>query len=155
MELKTEVIFRKFFEADDNMLGHFRMEKGYHIPLNICIDNMHEVEIQPDEVQSITIHSISREIEVYPTEEMYEKSVGAWAPISLIPIGTFPADDEDEEWEASAHILFSGKVLEVDYNSDAEPERPNYALLIETVDMMFILHTFRTTKSLKIMPSHA
>lgn len=52
----------------------------------------------------------------------------------MIPIGTFPLDEE-ENFRESPHIIFTGKILDVDRNPTAPPDEPNYCVTVETLEM--------------------
>ena len=50
----------------------------------------------------------------------------------MIPIGTFPLDEE-RDFKESPHIIFTGKIIDVDRNSVASPDEPNYCVTVETL----------------------
>ena len=61
------------------------------------------------------------------------------APVSLIPMGTFPVDPDDKNFQQSPNIIFSGKVLRADFDAEAAAEDPNYSIVVETFKMNFTL----------------
>ena len=52
----------------------------------------------------------------------------------MIPIGTFPLDEE-RDFKESPHIIFTGKIIDVDRNSVASPDELNYCVTVETLEM--------------------
>ena len=52
----------------------------------------------------------------------------------MIPIGTFPLDEERDFIE-SPPIIFTGKIIDVDRNPVASPDEPNYCVTVETLEM--------------------
>ena len=110
------------------------------IPVNIFIDNAEEYAGFVSGLCLIDICGVGSNYDFYPSEEDYLASKPGMAPISMIPMGTFPLPDKEEDFEPSPHILFNGKVLDVDWNENAGPEDVNCCLLIETLGLTFHLY---------------
>lgn len=135
----TKLYFRHFADDEDGKMGCFESEE-MEIPLNIHIDNYEECSEMPEGPCQVEIYGIGSQIEVYETEEAFRASGSPMAEVSLIPIGTFPADPADDSVQPSPHILFAGKVLYVEKNSSAEPDDPNYFLFIQTLEIKVNLY---------------
>lgn len=89
----------------------------------------------------IRIYGDGRDIMVFGSAEEYRKdSESKMAVISMIPIGTFPAGDNANEFSMSPYILFTGKVLDFECDIYAEPDEPNYVATVETLGFIFRLY---------------
>ena len=64
------------------------------------------------------------------------------APVSMIPIGTFPANPEQDDFQQNAMILFTGFVREVERNPEPEDGAPFWKIRIETYGLVFDLYYF-------------
>ena len=50
------------------------------------------------------------EVSIYSSEEEYRAAGTSMAPISMIPMGTFPANPVQKDFRQNAMILFTGIV---------------------------------------------
>ena len=115
--------------------------EGMEIPVNIFIDNPDDCENAKEGPCTIDICAVGSNIRIFSSEEDYDNDeTNKMASVSMIPMGTFPANDDWEHFEQSPHILFSGKVLAVEWNPSAEPDEPNCDIVIETLGFTFNLY---------------
>ena len=113
------------------------------IPVNIHAEDDSDFEMESGEICTVDIYAVGNQISVYPSEEAYGKSDNYMAAISMIPMGTFPANPEDKNFKQSAHILYTGKVLSVEkYSQQKDKNEPDYLLSIQTYEMEFQLYTY-------------
>ncbi len=137
----TRMKFNGYRDYENGKMAICETVGSDEIPVNIFIDNAEEYAGFENGLCLIDVCGVGSNYDVFPSEEAYLASEHKMAPISMIPMGTFPLHEEDEDFEPSPHILFSGKVLDVDWNEDAEPEGANCCLLIETLGLTFHLYT--------------
>ena len=127
-------------DYEDGKMAKMFTTDDMEIPVNIFVDNANEFENAKYGVCFMDICAVGPRIEIYPTEEEYEATGTHMAIPSMIPIGTFSADPDDKDFEESPHILFTGTVIDVAWNTDAEKGEANCCLLIETLEMMINLY---------------
>ncbi|WP_409967481.1 hypothetical protein RFF05_12910 [Bengtsoniella intestinalis] len=139
--MKTEFLFYEFLDYENGKIACLEMTGDEEIPINIFIDNAENVHIQAKEHCDIDVIGIGSNIEVFASEAALKNTKQMLAPIALIPMGTFPVDSNRDNFEPSPHILFSGKVLAVEYNADATPSDANYCITVETLGMTFTVYT--------------
>lgn len=101
---------------DSALLNILMCDGDFPIPLNIEIIDAflwrnNEIS-QQDGVTSVETTWYAKQIEVIKKEFETEPSGEEMAPESLIPCGTFPARDNDENWKPSATALMNGLVVE-------------------------------------------
>ena len=136
----STLTFVCFMDYKDGKMARMETTEDMEIPVNIFIDNASEFEdLQRETPCSIDIYGVGSNIEVFPSEEAYEASGLQMAPISMIPMGTFPVND-DPDFMESPHILCSGMVTEVENMPPSNPGDPNYCLTIETLEFEFHLY---------------
>ncbi len=137
----TELTFKGFMAYEDGKIACVETTDE-EIPVNIFIDNAEEFEdMQEDSPCAVEICGVGSGIKVYASEEDYFMGEGKrMAPVSMIPMGTFPADGDWENFEQSPHILFSGRVLGVAWNPSAEPDDANCDIVVETFGFTFNLY---------------
>ena len=109
------------------------------IPLNIFAEKGSDFDLAAGEVCEIQVCGVGSGFSFFDSEEAFKAKNGNFATMSMIPIGTFPSDENDANGEESCHILFSGMVLHSQFDPDA-PE-PNARLFVQTLDMMIIVGT--------------
>ena len=111
------------------------------LPLNIFIDNAADFTAVPAGPCSIEVYGVGGEdVRLFPSEQAFRAAVTGMEPIAMIPIGTFPAEEGDDLFVQSPHILFAGLVRGVEWNPAAREDEPNCALLVETLELLFQLH---------------
>lgn len=140
MKDKTGLIFQHFMDYENGKMARLEVIAGYGLPLNLYVDNASELEINPGDRCFCAICGIGSGIKIFSSENEFKKTDHAMAPISMIPIGTFSANSEDKDFVQSPHILFTGRVLNAEFNPCAGPDEPNYCVTIETLDMNFTLY---------------
>lgn len=138
----TELYFHYFMDYEDGRMARVSIPNDdMDIPVNIFIDNADEYGDAAEGPCAIEICGVGDNVEIFSSEEDYRKAEGtSMAPISMIPMGTFPANDDWEHFEQSPHILYSGKVLDVEWDPSAEPDEPNCDIAIETLGFTFNLY---------------
>lgn len=112
------------------------------VPVNISLEEDSDWDLKEGELCNAQLWSNDYSVTVYPSEEEYSKADTHMAPISMIPMGTFPADPDQKDFKQSAMILFTGIVKEVERNPDPEDGAPVWRLRIETYAMAFDLYYF-------------
>ena len=125
--------FNGFEDYEDGKMARLITTGEYEIPINVFIDNANDYEDMGHGFCTIDVSAMGSSIEIYKDEEDYRSAGTCMDIISMIPVGTFPLDDDDEDFEESPHILFSGKVIEAEANPDADEDEPDYCLCIETL----------------------
>lgn len=135
MENKTKVIFDYFMDYEDGKIARLKTTEEYNIPFNLFVDNADTIKIKTGECCFVDICGVGNDIEVFNSEDEYKKSDHTMASISMIPMGTFPAGSDHKNFVQSPHILFSGKVLNAEFNPCAKMDQPNYCITIETLGM--------------------
>lgn len=128
--------FCGFMDYEDGKMARVTTMGEYEIPFNIFIDNASELEDVRARLCSIDVYGIGSDLSFFATEEEYRASGTRLAPEAMIPIGTFSLNEDDEDFKQSPHILFTGKVIDVDRDSCPGPDGPNCLILIETVGMI-------------------
>ena len=105
------------------------------IPVNIFADDDSDWEIKDGTPCDIEVFGTADDIEVFDSEEAFAAHNSIMAPISMIPSGTFSSESSEQ----SPHIIFSGKVIEVEKDPNAEENQPNYCLNIDSHELRFCL----------------
>ncbi len=140
--------FIGFMDASDGRMARVETLKE-EIPVNIFIDNASQFTGAEKGFCTIDVCGVeSVPTTVFASEEEYIKSGIRYAPVSLVPIGTFSPDPEDEDFEQSPTVLFAGKVKSVERDPDAAPDMPNCCAEVETLDFTFSLY-FRWDKPIE------
>ena len=138
----TNLFFDYFSDYEDNneegKMTRFNTEKD-HIPVNIFIDNAYKFSDMKKCLCAVDICGVGCDIDVYESEEEYHSAKTNMAEISMIPMGTFSVND-DKDFKESPHIIFSGKVLDYEWNPEPKPDEPNICILIETLGLVFNLY---------------
>ena len=138
--IMSKLIFSYFQDYEDGKMARMRTTGEYEIPVNIFIDNASELEGVKKGYCNIDICAVGNDIDIYSSEEDYWQADSRMDIISMIPLGTFPADPDDADFEESPHILFTGKVLDVKWNPAAEEGDVNCCIRIETLGFTFNLY---------------
>ena len=131
--------FEGFVDNEDGQMAHV-CTLGEEIPLNILIDNADLFDDLKDGHCDIEVYGVTETLNVFSSEEAYYGSGTHLAEPSLIPIGTFPLNGNEDTFEPSADIIFSGKVLGVKLYPCSEEDAPNCCLRIETIGFEFCLY---------------
>ena len=129
----TDFKFFYFTEYEDGKLAHLETCES-EIPVNIYAEPDSDFSIKENDICSVDIIGVGSEIKYYENEEEFVKADTGLDVVSMIPIGTF-ALDEDENFEESPHIIFTGKIIAVDADPKAKSDEPNCFVTVETLDM--------------------
>lgn len=131
----TDFRFCGFTDYNDGKLAHLEtMESG--IPVNIFAEPDSDFSLQEGDICSVDIYGEGSNIRFFTDEKAYSASGSQMAPVSMIPMGTFPADPEDKDFQGSPHIIFTGKVIDGKAYPDAVSTEPNFCLMVETLEMI-------------------
>lgn len=129
----TDFKFFYFTEYEDGKLAHLETCES-EIPVNIYAESDSDFSLKENDICSVDIIGVGSEIKYYENEEEFFKADTGLDVVSMIPIGTF-ALDEDENFEESPHIIFTGKIIAVDADPKAKSDEPNCFVTVETLDM--------------------
>lgn len=129
----TDFKFFYFTEYEDGKLAHLETCES-EIPVNIYAEPDSDFSLKENDICSVDIIGVGSEIKYYENEEEFVKADTGLDVVSMIPIGTFPLD-EDENFEESPHIIFTGKIIAVDADPTAKSDEPNCFVIVETLDM--------------------
>ena len=129
----TDFKFFYFTEYEDGKLAHLETCES-EIPVNIYAEPDSDFSLKENDICSVDIIGVGSEIKYYENEEEFVKADTGLDVVSMIPIGTFPLD-EDENFEESPHIIFTGKIIAVDADPPAKSDEPNCFVIVETLDM--------------------
>lgn len=132
--------FYGFSDYEDGKIAHLETSGEIEIPVNIFIDNADEIGDIGECSCSIDVFAVGNGVVIYSSADDYYAADTKMDVISMIPVGTFPAKEDDENFEQSPHIFFTGKVTDVDYNENSNNDKPNYCITIETVELTFQLY---------------
>lgn len=135
----TDFRFCGFSDYKDGKMAHLETME-YEIPVNIYAEADSDFSLEEGDICSVYIYGSGRNIRFFADENALEASGSQMAPVSMIPMGTFPADPEDKGFQGSPHIMFSGKVTGGETNPDAGPDEPNFCLTVDTLEMT--VHVF-------------
>lgn len=134
-------------EISENEAVAFLETAGeYNIPMLMIISNYDECYFVEDCECIIDTFGVTHDYEIFKSEEELKFSGSMMDRISMVPIGIFPIDVDNEEdakemEEYSGQkpsILFSGTVRSVEYDDDHGPG-PAYHMIVETLDFSFHL----------------
>ena len=138
--MESKFIFKYFKDHEAGKLA--RLETSdMNVPVNLFAEENTDFDLQEDEPCTVQVFSVGSNLEVFADEAAYKEKETHFAPISMIPIGLFPPQEDTHDWEESCHILFSGKVLASHPIENAQPNRPNTELVVETLDMTLYIGT--------------
>ena len=143
----TDFKFFYFTEYEDGKLAHLETCES-EIPVNIYADPDSDFSLKENDICSVDIIGVGSEIKYYENEEEFVKADTGLDVVSMIPIGTF-ALDEDENFEESPHIIFTGKIIAVDVDPTAKSDEPNCFVTVETLDMTVTV-VFNTDENISV-----
>ena len=136
-----EMVFRGYMKySEDETLAGLNVSKD-EVPVNISLDHGSDMDLAMGDACKAELWSNEYEVNLYPSEEEYLKAETHMAPISMIPIGTFPIipDNPDQIIQQNAWILFTGIVREVERNPEPEDGMPIWRIKIDTYALSFDL----------------
>ena len=132
-------VFRNFTECEEREMARLETRNA-RIPVNVVAEKDTDFDLHDGEECFVVLFGIGNIVDIYPSKEaLYSDNYTMDIP-SVIPVGTFPIEDTEEPFEESPHILFVGKVVRVDFDSEAEDNQPNYCLTVETLEMTILLY---------------
>lgn len=138
------MIFNSYLEySEDETLA--RVETPVEellVPINISLDEGADMDLKEGDLCSAALWSNDYEVEIFSSEDEYRKSGTQMAPVSMIPIGTFSANPEQDDFQQNAMILFTGFVREVERNPEPEDGAPFWKIRVETYGLVFDLYYF-------------
>lgn len=141
----TKLYFDEYKDGTEGKMA--RMETfQYKIPVNIHAEKGSDFSLSKDTLCEVEIFADEDEIYIYKDEEEYRKLEKQVAPIAMIPIGTFDTTPDGKPIKESPFVIFSGKVLQVEYNDKAENDEPVCCLRIESYDMNMNLFSWHQGK---------
>ena len=133
----TEMTFCWYADHEDGRMARLAtMENG--IPVNIFAESGSDFDLREDENCCIEIFGVGSADNYYADLEEYNKAGLSFAPVSMIPMGVFPAGGNDVDFTESPHILFTGIVLDAEKDNEAEDDEPNYCVRVKTLDLELI-----------------
>ena len=112
------------------------------VPVNISLDEGSDMNLETGDECVAELWSNEYEVSIYSSEEEYRAAGTNMAPISMIPMGTFPANPVQKDFRQNAMILFTGIVREAERNPEPEEDAPVWRLRIETYALSFDLYYF-------------
>ena len=137
----TKVTFSAYMDYDETeSLARVMLEE--EVPLNISLLQGSDMDLREGEPCEVSLWTNDYEISVYDSEEEYSREEPNFAPLSMIPVGTFLPGPEQNDTCQSAAILFSGIVREAERNPDLQEGDPNWRLAVETYGMEFDLFSY-------------
>ena len=135
----SKFFFYDYIDYEEGRMAHVCTTDMNEIPLNIHIDNDDEFPDLKDRECEINVAGVTGDIQVYSeAKAFYEAGTGFYEK-SLIPVGTFSVPGNEDTFRPSADVIFTGQVLDVQWNPDSEPGEPNCCILIETLGFEFSL----------------
>lgn len=140
----TEFVFCGFSDYEDGKIARLET-KETGIPINVYAEEGTDFSLTKGERCKVDIVAVGSNIKIYKNEEDYKKTGTPFAPISLIPTGTFPGSQCYKDFEENAYVLFSGKILEAEMNPEPDEDGPNCCALVETLEMSIRVY-FRTSE---------
>lgn len=114
----------------------------YDIPVNVSLEESSDPDLCEGQHCTVQLWSNEYSISIYSSVEEYRKDGTGWAPISLVPSGTFPADLKRKDFKQNATIVFTGIVREAERTPLTEEDAPTWRLRIETLGFMFDLYYY-------------
>ena len=134
----TKMTFWSYADYEDGKMAACETTGRDEIPVYIFIDNAGDFPDMRPGPFMMDIFAVGNKIQVFENEAACMASGSKMAPVSMIPMGTFsPTNDPD--FEPSPHILYSGRVLDVERQEYVGPDEINYRVLIETLGLTFLL----------------
>ena len=131
--------FYAYENCSDGQMAHMETVEN-QIPINIFIDNADEYPDLSKDFYYVALSGIGHNITIYASEEECIASGSNWAPISMIPCGTFPANGDYESFVPSPTMFFSGRVESVNWIQGEEEDEANCVVVIQTLDIRFTLY---------------
>lgn len=113
------------------------------IPVNVHVMDCHR-NLQPGDLCCFLPDGWGGRVKVYPSEEALHAD-GCSLPVPFLTMGNSLRTAELGKTTAKEdpNILFTGKVLEVNFEPDADPQTTNCCLLVQTSELIFRLNLRR------------
>ncbi len=138
----TSFHFREFLEyegaEEDGTLAALETTGASQIPINVFAEKNTDFDLHEGEMCYCEVVGVGSGIKVFENEDAYYASDMKMASVAVIPTGTFSPTGAPH-FQQSPDIRFSGKVIDVDTDPEAEPDGPNYCITVETLEMTVIV----------------
>lgn len=143
----SKFIYNGSFMQDDDRIAILEsIEEGF--PLNVCMEEGSSFDLaEGDECELLDLSGVAGNMSFYGSSEEYYETNPHLADCAMIPSGTFPAKIEDDEFEPSPTIIFTGKVLETDIDPEAG-DWPNCMAVVDTYGFTISLYWHDDEKKL-------
>ncbi len=137
----TKLQFCYFMDYEDGKMARVETTGEYEVPFNVFVDNADQFEDAAEGICFLMdINGVGSDIRFFRDEEEFKASGSNFAVPSMVPMGTFPANADEEGFQESPHILFAGIVKDFAWNLGAGEREPNLGMEIETLDMTVNLY---------------
>lgn len=140
----TKVIFKSFFNHEDERMAHLGVftDDGLEIPVNISVGDATGQNLEEDSIYQASLWSDEYKISIYADKEERAAAGEGMGAVSLIPIGTFPADHDWDNFVPTGLVLFSGNVTDVRLNEETGEDEPTCFVDIQSYGFSFTLHYY-------------
>jgi len=138
------MIFNSYLEySEDEMLARVQVQtEDLPVPVNISLDEGSDMNLEEGDSCEAALWSNEYEVKIFSSDDEYRKAGTQMAPVSMIPIGTFPANPDQEDFQQNAMIYFTGFAREVERNPNPEEGAPVWRIRVETYGLTFDLFYF-------------
>ena len=135
-----------FMQGEDQIATLESIEEGF--PLNVCMEEGSSFDLKEgDECELVNLSGVAGNMSFFDSSEEYYETKPRLADCAMIPCGTFPANEEDDEFEPSPTIIFTGKVLDTAIDPEAG-DWPNCMAEVETYGFTISLYWHDDEKKL-------
>ena len=136
------MVFKRYIQYSEEETLAAVLASQDMVPVNISLDEGSDMNLETGDECVAELWSNDYEVSIYSNEEEYRAAGTNMAPISMIPMGTFPANPGQKDFRQNAMILFTGIVREAERNPEPEEDAPVWRLRIETYALSFDLYYF-------------
>ena len=98
---ENETLARVYVSTDD-----------VRVPVNISLDEGSDVTLREGDLCDAVLWSNDYDVQIFASDEEYRKADTQMAPVSMIPMGTFPANPDQKDFQQ--------------YYFEDEPVEPGY-----------------------------
>ena len=139
------MIFDSYIDYDENeTLARVRVPaEELEVPVNISLDKGSDMNLKTGDLCEAALWSNDYEVQIFASDDEYRKAGTQMAPVSMIPMGTFSPNPDQEDFQQNAMILFTGFVREAERNPEPEDGAPIWRIRIETYGLIFDLYYFK------------
>lgn len=138
------MIFNSYLEySEDEMLARVQVQtEDLPVPVNISLDEGSDMNLEEGDSCEAALWSNEYEVKIFSSDDEYRRAGTQMAPVSMIPIGTFPTNPDQEDFQQNAMIYFTGFAREVERNPEPEEGAPVWRIRVETYGLTFDLFYF-------------